>query len=92
MIEIFSFWLIKFIKRKIEFINSKWIAKRPLKPSTKLAPLTTNKKHKRTKQTWNILFSNHKFKNSKPDLVIWIEKILIQKLIYQALKLNEYLD
>ncbi len=54
------------------------MAKRPLKPSTKLAPLTINKKHNNTKQVWKILFSNHTSKNAKPDLDIWIEKKLIQ--------------
>ena len=78
IIEIFSFWLNKFIIRKIEFISKKWIAKSPLKPSIKLAPFITNKKHNNTKHIWNVLFSNHRFKNSRPDLVIWIEKILKQ--------------
>ena len=78
MIEMFSFWFVKFIKRKIEFIIKKCIPKSPLKPSIKLDPLITNKKQSKTKQIWKILFSNHKFKNTNPDLGIWIEKILIQ--------------
>ena len=73
-----SFWLIKLINKKIELIKTKWIPKRPLNPSTKLAPFIINKKHNKTKQTWKILFSNQKSKKSNPDLFIWIEKILIQ--------------
>ena len=78
IIDMPSFWLIKLINKKIELIMIKWIPKRPLNPSTKLAPFIMNKKHNKTKQTWKILFSNQKSKNSNPDLFIWIEKILIQ--------------
>ena len=86
IIEILSFWLDKFIIRKIEFIIKKWIARSPLKPSTKLAPLIINKKHNNTKHVWNILFSSHRFKNSKPDLVIWIEKKLMQNPSRKSIK------
>ena len=37
--------LSKFKYRRTEFIKSKWITKRPLKPSTKLDPFIINKKH-----------------------------------------------
>ena len=88
MIERFSFWLNKFIIRKIEFINKKWIAKSPLKPSIKLAPFIINKKHNNTKHVWKILFLNQVSKNSKPDMVIWIEKILIQSTSNISIKIR----
>ena len=44
---------------KIEFIIIKFIVKRPLKPSIKLAPLTINKKHQIQKILKIILFSNN---------------------------------
>ena len=79
IIDMLSFWFIKLINKKIELIKTKWIAKRPLNPSTKLAPFITNKKHNKTKQTWKILFVNQRSKNSIPDLFIWIEKTLIYR-------------
>ena len=72
------FWLVELIIKKIELIIKKWTAKRPLNPSIKLEPFIINKKHNKTKQVWNILFSSQKSKNSKPDLVILISKKLMQ--------------
>ena len=46
-----SNWLLsKFKNNKTELIIIKWIVKRPLNPSIKFAPLTTNKKHKSIKK------------------------------------------
>ena len=78
IIDMTWFWLTRLIIKKIELISKKWIAKRPLNPSIKLEPFIINKKHNKTKQVWNILFSSQKSKNSKPDLVILISKMLIQ--------------
>ena len=74
MIEKFKFWLKKLIANKILVIIKKWIDKRPLNPSIKFDPFIINKKHNNIKQVWKNLFSNHKFKKSKPDLFISIEK------------------
>ena len=78
IIAVLSFWLVKLIIKNIELIIKKWMANRPLKPSTKFAPFITNKKHSKTKQIWKILFSKQESKNSNPVLFTWIEKILIQ--------------
>ena len=74
MIKKFKFWLKKLIANKILVIIKKWIDKRPLNPSIKFYPFIINKKHNNIKQVWKNLFSNHKFKKSKPDLFIYIEK------------------
>ena len=66
--------------KNIKFMIKKWIPKRPLNPSTKLAPLITNKKHNKTKQFWNNLFSSHIFKKDSPVLSISIEKRFIHKI------------
>ena len=55
--------LFKFTNNKTELIIIKLIVKRPLKPSTKFAPFTINKKHKSIKNMEKILFSNNKFKS-----------------------------
>ena len=49
----------KFIYAKIEFIIIKLIARSPLNPSIKFAPLITNKKHNRTNKDEKILLSNN---------------------------------
>ena len=57
--------LSKFINNKTELMIIKLIAKRPLNPSIKFAPFTTNKKQIRTKILDNILFFSQNFKKKR---------------------------
>ena len=73
-----SNWLLfKFINNKTELIIIKLIAKRPLKPSIKFAPLIINKKHKSIKIVEKILLSNHEFKKTRSIYLISIGKKII---------------
>ena len=49
----------KFIYAKIELIIIKLIARSPLNPSIKFAPLITNKKHNRTNKDEKVLLFNN---------------------------------
>ena len=70
-----SKWLFsRFTNNKIELIIIKFIVKRPLKPSIKLAPFTINKKHKSTNIVEKILFSNQEFKKIKSICLTFIGK------------------
>tara|TARA_Y100001970_G_C13941424_1_gene703365 strand:+ start:376 stop:801 length:426 start_codon:yes stop_codon:yes gene_type:complete len=70
--------LFKLINNKAELIIIKFIVRRPLKPSIKLAPFTINKKHKSIKNIEKILFSNHEFKKIRSMLLISIGRKITQ--------------
>ena len=56
----------------------KLIVNKPLKPSIKLAPFITNKKHKSTNIEEKILLSSQELKKTKSIFLISIENRLIK--------------
>ena len=84
-----SNWLLpKFINNKTELIIIKWIVKRPLNPSIKLAPLTTNKKHKSIKIVENTLLSSQEFKKIKSICLTSIGKNIINVIKKIIININ----
>ena len=62
------------IYNRTEFIINELIAKSPLKPSTRFAPFTINKKHKSIKIEEKILLSSQALKKIKSTFLInWHE-------------------
>ena len=86
----------KFIYAKIELIIIKLIARSPLNPSIKFAPLITNKKHNRTNKDEKVLFFNNKVKKGISTFKISIgtkriqrnKKIIIKISLLDGLILN----
>ena len=66
----------------------KLIAKRPLNPSIKFAPLIINKKHSTIKIVEKIWLCNHKFKKIKSILTIFIGKIFIKIVKEMIININ----
>ena len=64
------------------------MANNPLNPSIKLDPLTTNKKQIKTNIKLNILFSNQRFKKTKPVFSIFILKKIILMEKIKIIKIN----
>ena len=69
----------KFIYAKIELIIIKLIARSPLNPSIKLAPLITNKKHNRTNKDEKVLLFNNVVKKGISTFKISIGTKRIQR-------------
>ena len=70
--------LLKFTNNNIEFIIIKFIVKRPLNPSIKLAPFITNKKHNNTNSEENVWLDIKKDKKGISILKIFIGKKYIE--------------
>ena len=69
----------KFIYAKIELIIIKLIARSPLNPSIKFAPLITNKKHNRTNKDEKVLLFNNVVKKGISTFKISIGTKRIQR-------------
>ena len=81
------------LKSKIELIIIKFIANKPLNPSTKLAPFIMNKKHNSTNNLEKILFSIHGILKNQISLYLYkLVKNLLQIKEKLSLKLISCLD
>ena len=72
----------------MKFINIKCITSRPLKPSIKLAPLITNKKHNKINIISKNLFVIHDFTKLISILSMLMERKIILKDKAMIIKIN----